>query len=127
MPLDLFEIEGFAVWVAEDVTITESIDAIKRILLRQDECDTGIIKDLKAAVHALVGLNEVKVGLMPFVKINDQFVLDEGCTVHSIIGKNWRAGDPGREAISFILCATVMDCWAYWNLLLLFLIFLRMK
>src|SRR6185436_1022480 len=94
MPLDLFEIKGFAVWVAEDVTITESLDTIKKILLRQDECDTGIIKDLKAAVHTVVGLNEVEVGLTPFVKINNEFVLDEECTSHGLIGKNWRTNDP---------------------------------
>jgi hypothetical protein len=63
MPLDLFEVKGFAVWVAEDVTITESLDAIKKILLRQDECDTGIIKDLKAAIHTVVGFSKVEVGL----------------------------------------------------------------
>jgi hypothetical protein len=39
MPLELFEVKGFAVWVAEDVTISESLDTIKKILLRQDECD----------------------------------------------------------------------------------------
>ena len=94
MPLDLFEVKGFAVWVAEDVTITESLDGIKKILLRQDECDTGIIKDLKAAVHTVVGLNEVEVGLTPFVKINNEFVLDEECTSHGLIGKNWRTNDP---------------------------------
>jgi hypothetical protein len=94
MPLDLFEVKGFAVWVAEDVTISESLDTIKKTLLRQDECDTGIIKDLKTAIHTVVGLNDVEVGLTPFVKINNEFVLDEECTSHGLIGKNWRADDP---------------------------------
>ena len=89
MPLELFEIEGFAVWVAEDVTSSASLETIKKILLRQDECDSGTIEDLKNSIHALVGLNEVEVGLMPFVKLNDQFVLDEDCIQHSIIGRNW--------------------------------------
>jgi hypothetical protein len=35
MPLELFEAEGFAVWVAEDVTVTESLEVIKKILLRE--------------------------------------------------------------------------------------------
>jgi hypothetical protein len=89
MPLDLFELEGFAVWVAEDVTTIESIETIKKILLRQDDCDTGTINDLKKAIYALVGLNEVNVGLMPFVKLNNQFVLDQECIQHSLVGKNW--------------------------------------
>jgi hypothetical protein len=98
MPLDLFAAEGFAVWVAEDVTTQESLDAIKKILLRQEGCDTGIINDLKTNIHALVGLNDVEVGLMPFVKLNDQFVLDEACTQQGIMGKQWKRGDAASEA-----------------------------
>ena len=75
MPLDLFEAEGFAVWVAEDVTVTESLELIKKILLREDNFDTNAISDLKKAVKALVGLHDIQIGLMPFVKINNQFVL----------------------------------------------------
>lgn len=94
MPLDLFAVEGFAVWVAEDVTNSEALETMKRILLRQNDYDTGTIQELKAAVQVLVGLNDVEVGLMPFVKINDQYVLEEDFTRHSIVGKHWQAGDP---------------------------------
>lgn len=93
MPLDLFEAEGFAVWVAEDITTAESLDRIKKILLRQGDYDTESIKELKDAVQALVGLNEVEVGLMPFVKINNCFLLNEEYTKHSLMGKHWRAND----------------------------------
>ena len=93
MPLELFSAEGFGVWVAEDVTVQESLDAIKKILLRQESCDTGIINELKANIHALVGLNEVEVGLTPFVKLNNEFVLDETCTQHGLMGKNWKVAD----------------------------------
>ena len=93
MPLDLFAAEGFAVWIAEDVTTQESLDAIKKILLRKEDCDTGIINDLKKSVHALVSLNEVEVGLTPFIKLNGRFVLDETCVQHGLIGKNWKQAD----------------------------------
>ncbi|MEP6595429.1 MAG: hypothetical protein ABJA71_05760, partial [Ginsengibacter sp.] len=92
MPLELFEVEGFAVWVAEDVTTSESLERIKKILLRQDDC-TDNINELKQAVLALVGLNKVEVGLMPFVKINKNFLLNEECTRHSLIGKEWQPND----------------------------------
>ncbi len=97
MPLDLFEAEGFAVWVAEDVTVTESLEVIKKILLREDDCDTNIIDNLKKAVKALVGLNDLQVGLMPFVKINNQFVLDEENASHSLVIKQWLNDDPGNQ------------------------------
>ena len=93
MPLDLFEAEGFGVWVAEDVTIEESLEAIKKTLLSAENCDTTIINDLKASIHALVGLNEVEVGLSPFVKLNGEFVIDENCNRYGLMGKNWKAGD----------------------------------
>lgn len=94
MPLDLFKVEGFAVWVAEDVTATHSLEQVKKILLRQDECNTDSINELKEAVLSLVGLNGLSIGLMPFVKINNCFILNEDCTKHSLIGKNWRENDP---------------------------------
>jgi hypothetical protein len=94
MPLELFEAEGFALWTAEDVTIAESIESIKRVLLRHDDCDTSIINDLKDAVHAVVGLSDVEVGIMPFVKINGEFILDDKCTAHGLLGQQWKANDP---------------------------------
>jgi hypothetical protein len=94
MPLDLFEAEGFAVWVAEDVTISESLDSIKKILLREDDCDTNAIGKLKLAVKALVGFSDVEVGLVPFVKINDQIVLDEESGRHGLVVQQWLNKDP---------------------------------
>ena len=94
MPLNLFEAEGFAVWVAEDVTITESLELLKKILLRESDFDSNAITDLKKAVKALVGLHDIQVGLMPFVKINNQFVLDEENVKHSLAARQWLSEGP---------------------------------
>ncbi|HUH32948.1 MAG TPA: hypothetical protein VLZ28_03290, partial [Daejeonella sp.] len=93
MPLELFEAEGFAIWVAEDVTTTESLEQMKKILLVPHECDTATVNDLKKAVQALIGLNDIEIGLMPFFKINDSFLLNEDCTRQSLVGKHWQAND----------------------------------
>jgi hypothetical protein len=93
MPLDLFQVEGFGVWIAEDVTKTEALETSKKILLQQGESDTPIIEQLKSVVQVLIGLNDIEIGLMPFIKINDQFILEEEFTKHSIVGKNWRSGN----------------------------------
>ena len=90
MPLNIFSAEGFGVWIAEDVTTSESIEAIKRILLRHDSEDASIITEVKKNVHALIGLNEVEVGFTPFMKLNNRFVLDESLTSHSMVGRNWK-------------------------------------
>src|SRR5687767_12639798 len=94
MPLDLFEMEGFAVWVAEDVTIAESIESIKKILLRASDYDNSSIDDLKKTVKALVGMENVDIGLMPFIKINDQFILDEQSAKHSLVARQWLDNSP---------------------------------
>ncbi len=99
MPLELFAAEGFGFWVAEDVTTEESLDAIKKILLRQETCDTNIINELKANIHALVGLNEVEVGLTPFIKLNNKFVLDETCARYGLAGRNWKTSDPRSNSL----------------------------
>lgn len=93
MPLELFEAEGFAVWVAEDVTTAESLEQMKKILLVPHECDAATVNDLKKSVQALIGMNDIEVGLMPFFKINDCFLLNEECTRQSLVGKHWQAND----------------------------------
>ncbi len=93
MPPSLFRAEGFGIWIAEDVTSLESLDAIKKVLLRQESCDAGIINELKSNIQALVGLNQVEVGITPFVKLNGEFVLDETCTAYGLMGKRWKSND----------------------------------
>jgi hypothetical protein len=93
MPLDLFEAQGFAVWVAEDITTTESVERIKKVLLRQGECDASAIAEMKEAIHALIGLTGVEVGLMPFFRINNNFLMSEECTRHSLFAKDFREDD----------------------------------
>jgi hypothetical protein len=98
MPLNLFEAEGFAVWVAEDVTTTEAIETIKRILLREDDCGALAMAGLKKAVQTLIGRKDVEVGLMPFIKINDQFVLDKEMNSHGLVVQQWLNDDPENLA-----------------------------
>lgn len=94
MPLDLFEVEGFAVWVAEDVTANESLENIKKILIRQDECDSEIIHELKECIHTLVGISDVSIGMMSFIKLNDKYVIADECVANSLIGRQFTSRNP---------------------------------
>lgn len=98
MPPKLFRAEGFGVWIAEDVTTQEALDSIKKILLRKESCDTGIFNELKTNIQALVGLNDIEVGLTPFVKLNNEFVMDETCLHHGLMSRHWKANDPESES-----------------------------
>jgi hypothetical protein len=93
MPLDLFEAEGFAVWVVEDVTLSESVERIKKILLCEKDFDTTGIDDLKKAVKVLIGTRDADVGLMPFIKVNDQFVLCDESGRHGLVARQWLGDD----------------------------------
>ena len=97
MPLDLFEVEGFAVWVAEDVTATESIENIKKILIRQDDCDTEIIHELKECIHTLIGISDVSIGMMSFIKLNDKYVIADECVANSLIGHQFTRKHPDTQ------------------------------
>ena len=88
MPLELFQAEGFGVWVAEDVTRTEALELIKKSLLRET-CGMDAMGELKAAIKALVGLHDVEVGIMPFVTINGEIVLDRQASRHSLVARQW--------------------------------------
>jgi hypothetical protein len=92
MPLSLFRAEGFGVWIAEDVTTTESVEIIKEILLRES-CGLGALEELKTAIKALIGLSDVEVGIMPFVTINGQIVFDEQASKGSLVARQWKADD----------------------------------
>ncbi|HEY1112396.1 MAG TPA: hypothetical protein VGE66_02510 [Chitinophagaceae bacterium] len=94
MPLELFEVEGFAVWVAEDVTANESLENIKKILIRQDECDTEIIHELRECIHTLVGISDVSIGMMSFIKLNDKYVIADECVANSLIGHQFTSRNP---------------------------------
>ena len=108
MPLDLFAVKGFGVWIAEDITTQESLDTIKKILLRQEGWNTRSFDDLKRNIHALGGLNEMEVGLTPFVKLNGQFVLDKACTDHSLMGKKWKRGNEESMA-NYSMCINFLS------------------
>ncbi len=97
MPLDLFEAEGFGLWVAEDVTTRQALDNIKKMLLRQEDCGPSITNEIKMAIQSLVGINDLQVGLMPFLKLNDQFVINNDCVQQSIIAKKCNAHNRDDE------------------------------
>lgn len=73
-PLHLFSVEGFAVWNVADVTDEVSLDEIKNTILHmhavsEDETYLQLEKSIQSILHT----NKVNVGLIPFLKVNNQF------------------------------------------------------
>lgn len=97
MPLNLFQAKGFAIWMAEDVTTSESLEILKKVLLRET-CGTGVINELKTAVKALTGISGIDVGIIPFVSINGQVVPDDETISYGLMPRQWLNGNPESTA-----------------------------
>jgi hypothetical protein len=88
IPLDNFSIEGFSVLNIEDVTAQESIEQIKNTILGIQELDESEVFDyITGSLKTLLGENELEVGLLPFLSVNNRFVMDDESSSRSIMMK----------------------------------------
>jgi len=78
---------------------------MKEILLRES-CGMDAMNELKTAVKALVGMSNVEVGIMPFIKLNGNIVLDEVASRNSIVSRQWTYEDMNcseyRDYVGFL-------------------------
>jgi hypothetical protein len=89
IPLDNFSLEGFAVLTVKDVTVQESIEQIKNTILGIQELDESeVFAYISNSLKTLLGENELEVGLLPFLSVNNRFVLDEEISSRSILIKS---------------------------------------
>ncbi len=89
VPLDNFSLEGFAVLTIEDVTAQESIEQIKNTILGIQELDESEVFDyITNSLKTLLGENDLELGLLPFLSVNNSFVIDEENSSRSILIKS---------------------------------------
>ncbi|GAO42883.1 GAF domain-containing protein [Flavihumibacter petaseus] len=78
LPLDKFVFEGIAIIRIKDVTRREVVNNIKNILLEQHNLeDNSVFADLENEMRTLIGIPGLKLGLTPFLNINNHFVFSE--------------------------------------------------
>ncbi|MEO7769304.1 MAG: GAF domain-containing protein, partial [Ferruginibacter sp.] len=88
IPLENFSLEGFAILNVYEITAQQSIEQIKNTLLGINELNTNEVFDyIKGSLKTLLQENELEVGLLPFLKINNQFIIDEEFSHRSILLK----------------------------------------
>jgi hypothetical protein len=88
-PLDKFSFEGLMVVEVNDVTQEQVIVEIKTALLNVNSfSDVNIYDQLQQHVQSLIGLNNVKIGITPFFKLNDCYLYTEALYKNSILFKN---------------------------------------
>ncbi|MBC7887781.1 MAG: GAF domain-containing protein [Ferruginibacter sp.] len=88
IPLDLFSLEGFAILNVVDITAQQSIEQIKNTVLGINELNENEVFDyIKGSLKTLLQENDLEVGLLPFLKINNRFIIDDEISDRSILLK----------------------------------------
>ncbi|WP_152616779.1 hypothetical protein [Flavihumibacter solisilvae] len=78
LPLDRFRFEGITIVRIKDVTQREVISNIKNILLDNHSFDdSGLFTQLEQEMQTLIGMPNVKMGIIPFFKVNGHYVLEQ--------------------------------------------------
>lgn len=86
IPLDLFSLEGFAILNVYEITAQQSIEQIKNTLLGINELNEIEVFDyIKGSLKTLLQENDLEIGLLPFLKVNNRFIIDEEFTNRSIL------------------------------------------
>jgi hypothetical protein len=88
LPLDMFQFEGLAVVHLSDVTDREVINQIKNELLNIHSFgDIEVFDHLQQQMQNLLGLPDIKIGLTPFLKVNNHSVFAEQYYQNSLLLK----------------------------------------
>ena len=88
IPTDLFSLEGFAILNVVDITPQQSIEQIRNTVLGINELSENEVFDyIKSSLKTLLQENDLEIGLLPFLKVNNQFVIDEEISNRSILLK----------------------------------------
>jgi hypothetical protein len=91
-PLEHFRFEGLVVIEVNDVTAEQVIVEIKTALLNINAfSDVTVYNELQGHVQSLIGLQDVKIGITPFFKMNDYYLYTEAHYQNSLLFKNSQA------------------------------------
>jgi GAF domain-containing protein len=92
LPLEKFRFEGLAIIRINDVTEQEVISRIKSSLLDINAfSDASVYTQLQQHIQSLLGLQDVKVGITPFFKVNDHYIYSELHSSNSLLYKKFKA------------------------------------
>ncbi|MFB5946853.1 GAF domain-containing protein [Albibacterium profundi] len=84
LPLQNFIFKGFSILTVDDVTISQSLEDIKNLIIHGKEKDS-IYEQLTLSLKRIVGHPDVEFGIVPFLKINERIVFEPSTQRNSII------------------------------------------
>ncbi len=78
LPLSKFRLRGFSIVNITDVTAAQAIEHLKNSILNMTgTSEENYYSHISTAIKTLLKTSAVEIGLLPFLKVNDQFVVDE--------------------------------------------------
>ncbi|HEY9364784.1 MAG TPA: hypothetical protein VIQ00_16095 [Chitinophagaceae bacterium] len=94
IPLENFIFEGLAIVRIEDVTAPQIIAEIKNTLLQTNAfADSSLYSKLEMHIQSLLGLNNLKIGITPFFKINGHYIYSDLHNSNSLLYKQFNSPD----------------------------------
>jgi hypothetical protein len=92
LPLEKFVFDGLVIIKINDVTEREIETQIKNKLLSiHTFTDASVYDKLQSAMQSLLGMADIKVGITPFLEINDHYVYSSSHNCNSLIFKHAEA------------------------------------
>jgi hypothetical protein len=89
VPPDNFIVEGLIIVRVNDVTETEVISQIKNLLLKINAFSENVVyNQLQSYIQSLLNMKDIKIGITPFLEVNDHYVYSESHSNNSILFKN---------------------------------------
>src|SRR5688500_7322682 len=88
-PLENFQFQGLVIIEVGDVTQEEVVEEIKNTLLTLNNAsDLTFYDKLQVHIETLIELQNIKVGITPFVKMNDFYLYSDAYYNNSVLYKN---------------------------------------
>lgn len=86
LPLNNFEFEGFSILRFQDVRIQHLVTDIENLVLnRANQDPLSIYQEIIKTLKIVVQKSEIEMGLLPFLKINNQLVFADSMAHHSLL------------------------------------------
>lgn len=101
LPLKHFTFKGFSVLTVDDVTISQSLEDIKNLIIHGKE--KSIYNQLIHSLKSIVGNPDVEFGLIPFLKVNENIVFDRSTQQNSVILDLLRNSDIPSDRIESLI------------------------
>ena len=89
LPLDEFIVEGFAFFLIEDITESETIQQLREVFAHlQSDPEPVIYNRFERTLQNLSGQPDIQIGIMPFLQVNGRYVHHPTFSARSVFLKH---------------------------------------